>query len=134
MDEWTAGYGRTFGNRGFVRADYIHRNWAAFYSIRTTLETGKAVDPNGITFDQGVIENASNGLSRRYRAIQLQGNYKLMKAMSVGGNYTYSKLRGNVEGFMRAASKDKRVLDWLRLSPPWVRIPQLIWKPFRSSG
>ena len=98
MDEWTAGYGRTFGNRGFVRADYIHRNWAAFYSIRTTLETGKAVDPNGITFDQGVIENASNGLSRRYRAIQLQGNYKLMKAMSVGGNYTYSKLRGNVEG------------------------------------
>ncbi|PYQ47023.1 MAG: hypothetical protein DMF59_20000, partial [Acidobacteria bacterium] len=98
MDEWTAGYGRTFGNRGFVRADYIHRNWAAFYSIRTTLETGKAVDPNGITFDQGVVGNASSGLSRRYHALQFQGNYKVLKALSVGGNYTYSKLRGNVEG------------------------------------
>ena len=98
MDEWTAGYGVAFGSRGFVRADFIHRHWAAFYSIRTTLETGKAVDANGTTFDQGVIENASMGLSRRYHAIQFQGDYRLMKALSVGGNYTYSKLRGNVEG------------------------------------
>jgi outer membrane receptor for ferrienterochelin and colicin len=98
MDEWTAGYALTFGPRGYVRADYIHRDWAAFYSVRRTIATGKAVDPNGITFDQGVIENSDAGLSRRYQALQLQANYKVMKALGVGGNYTYSKLRGNVEG------------------------------------
>src|SRR5206468_9223634 len=63
-----------------------------------TIATGKAVDPNGITFDQGIIENRSNDLSRRYNALQLQGNYRAMKALTVGGNYTYAKLRGNVEG------------------------------------
>jgi hypothetical protein len=98
MDEVTAGYALTFGARGYVRADVIHRKWAAFYSIRRTIATGKAVDPNGITFDQGVIENSDAGLSRRYNAVQLQANYKLLKALGVGGNYTYSKLRGNVEG------------------------------------
>jgi len=98
MDEYTAGYALAFGGRGYVRADYIHRKWAEFYSVRRTIATGKAVDPNGITFDQGVIENRSEDLSRRYHAVQLQGNYRLLKALTVAGNYTYSKLRGNVEG------------------------------------
>jgi outer membrane receptor for ferrienterochelin and colicin len=98
MDEVTGGYGLTLGSRGYVRADYIHRKWAAFYSVRRTIATGKAVDPNGITFDQGVIENSSSNLSRRYNALQLQGNYRMLKALTFGGNYTYAKLRGNVEG------------------------------------
>ncbi len=98
MDEWTGGYALTFGGRGYVRADYIHRKWAEFYSIRRTIATGKSVDPNGNKFDQGVIENSDSGLSRRYNALQLQGNARLLKALTVGGNYTYSKLRGNVEG------------------------------------
>ncbi len=98
MDEWTAGYGLTFGSRGYVRADYIHRDWADFYSVRRTIATGKAVDPNGNKFDQGVIENRTNDLSRRYHALQLQGNSRLLKALTVGGNYTYATLRGNVEG------------------------------------
>ena len=98
MDEWTAGYGLSVGARGYVRADYIHRKWAAFYSILRTIATGKVTDPYGNTFDQGVIGNTSDDLSRRYQAIQIQGNYRLMKALTIGGNYTYSKLRGNVEG------------------------------------
>jgi hypothetical protein len=98
MDEWTAGYGMSIGSRGYVRADYVNRKWADFYSVRRTIATGKAVDPNGTTFDQGVIENQNDGLSRRYNAIQLQGNYRAFKALTIGGNYTYSHLRGNVEG------------------------------------
>jgi hypothetical protein len=98
MDEWTGGYSLTFGGNGFVRADYIHRNWAAFYSVRRTIATGKSTDPNGNKFDQGVIENSDDGLSRRYNALQLQATYRFLKAFTVGGNYTYSKLRGNVEG------------------------------------
>ena len=98
MDEITGGYGFALGGRGFVRADYIHRKWADFYSIRRTIATGKSVDPNGDSFDQGVIENATKGLSRRYQALQFQTQYRVKNAITVGGNYTYSKLRGNVEG------------------------------------
>lgn len=98
MDEVTGGYALTLDGKGFVRADYIHRKWAAFYSIRRTIATGKAVDPNGSTFDQGVIENSDDGLSRRYNALQLQAQYQVFKPLTIGGNYTYSKLRGNVEG------------------------------------
>jgi hypothetical protein len=98
MDEMTAGYAVTLGSRGFVRADYIHRKWAKFYSILRTTATGKAVDANGITFDQGLIENSDASLSRRYNALQLQGNVRLLNALTAGGNYTHSKLRGNVEG------------------------------------
>jgi hypothetical protein len=98
MDEYTVGYAHAFGSRGFVRADYIHRNWDDFYVIRRTLETGKAKDPNGTLFDQGVIENGAPGLSRNYRAIQMQASYRPWTPLTIGGNYTYSRLRGNVEG------------------------------------
>ena len=98
MDELRGGYAVTFGNAGFVRADYMTRKWAKFYVVHRTLQTGKAVDPNGDQFDQGVVENASTGLSRTYDALQLQANYRPLMKLSIGGNYTYAKLRGNVEG------------------------------------
>lgn len=98
MDEYTVGYSMQFSGRGYVRGDYVHRNWGDFYVIRRTLETGKARDPNNTLFDQGVIENGAPGLSRKYRAVQLQGSYQLWRPLSIGGNYTYSRLRGNVEG------------------------------------
>jgi hypothetical protein len=98
MDEWTAGYSMTLGTAGYIRGDFINRNWADFYVVRRTLETGTATDPNGTRFDQGVIENASSDLSRKYNAIQLQGSYRPFKDVTFGGNYTWSKLRGNVEG------------------------------------
>ena len=98
MDEWTIGYSLAFRDRGFVRADYIDREWGDFYAIRRTLDTGKVEDPTGLVVDQGVIENSRGGLERNYHAVQLQGSYKPWKRMTIGGNYTWSKLRGNVEG------------------------------------
>jgi hypothetical protein len=98
MDEFTLGYALTFGDQGYVRADYIDRTWDAFYALRRSLETGKAVDPDGDTVDQGVIENSRGGLSRDYQAVQLQASWRPMQRVNVGGNYTWSKLRGNVEG------------------------------------
>ncbi|HEX2059162.1 MAG TPA: TonB-dependent receptor, partial [Thermoanaerobaculia bacterium] len=98
MDEFTVGYSLTFGNRGFVRADYVDRTWDDFYAIRRTLETGKVTDPTGLTVDQGVIENSRGGLSRDYQAVQLQGSWMPWNRVNIGGNYTWSKLRGNVEG------------------------------------
>ncbi|HEX9162728.1 MAG TPA: TonB-dependent receptor [Thermoanaerobaculia bacterium] len=98
MDEMTAGYALNIGGRGYVRADYVHRKWAAFYVVTRTIATGQAPDPNGGFVDQGVIENADAGLSRRYQALQMQAQFRAFKALTLGGNYTYSKLRGNVEG------------------------------------
>jgi outer membrane receptor for ferrienterochelin and colicin len=98
MDEKTLGYSLTFGPSGYVRADLIDRKWAAFYVTTRTIQTGKAIGPQGSLFDQGVIENASSGLSRKYQGLQLQGSYRIAKPFSLGANYTYSKLRGNVEG------------------------------------
>jgi hypothetical protein len=73
MDEMTVGYSLTFGsNRGFVRADYVDRTWDDFYTLRPTLETGKATGPSGLLVDQGVIENSRGGLSREYQAVQLR--------------------------------------------------------------
>ncbi|HYI08083.1 MAG TPA: TonB-dependent receptor [Thermoanaerobaculia bacterium] len=98
MDEITVGYSLAFSDRGFLRADYIDRTWQDFYAIRRTLATGKATDPSGLTVDQGVIENSTGGLSREYQAVQLQGSYRPLKQLNIGGNYTWSKLRGNIDG------------------------------------
>ena len=98
MDEITIGYGLALNSGTYLRADYIDRNWGDFYAIRRTLETGKATDPTGLTVDQGVIENSEDGLERNYRAVQLQGSWRILERLGLGGNYTWSKLRGNVEG------------------------------------
>lgn len=98
MDEITVGYGLALSNRTYVRVDYIDRNWGDFYALRRTLETGKATDPSGLVVDQGVIENSESGLERDYRAFQLQGNYRPLDKLTIGGNYTWSELRGNIEG------------------------------------
>ncbi|MEO6259440.1 MAG: TonB-dependent receptor [Thermoanaerobaculia bacterium] len=98
MNEFTVGYSTALSARGFLRADYIHRVWKNFYTITRTLTTGISTDQYGNSYDQGVISNADQGLSRNYNALQLQGNYKLFGQVGLGGNYTYGRLRGNVEG------------------------------------
>jgi hypothetical protein len=98
MDEFSVGYSLALSKSGYLRLDYIDRTWGDFYAIRRTLATGKSVDPSGLKVDQGVIENSSSGLSRDYQAVQVQGSYRIHPRVNLGGNYTWSKLRGNVEG------------------------------------
>ena len=97
MDEVTLGYGVQLARSSYLRADLIHRSWADFYVTRRDLSTGKATTPTGANVDVGFIENSSGSLSRRYNAVQLQGQTKLVQRVTAGGNYTFSKLRGNVE-------------------------------------
>lgn len=98
MDEISVGYSVALAKSGYLRLDYIDRTWGDFYAIRRTLATGKATDPSGLKVDQGVIENSGEGLSREYQAVQVQGSYRIRPRINLGGNYTWSKLRGNVEG------------------------------------
>jgi hypothetical protein len=90
--EYTIGGGMQIGN-GFVRADYIDRDWRDFYVTTSTLNTGTVVI-NGNTVTRNLVTN-SNALSRTYKAVQSQFQYRVMNNFNVGGNYTYSKLRGN---------------------------------------
>jgi len=58
----------------------------------------KPIDPlAGLTFDRNLIEN-TNDFERNYRAIILQGDYKALTRLDIGGNWTHSKLRGNITG------------------------------------
>lgn len=100
MDEYSIGYGSQINPRAFFRADLIKRKWNDFYVLRKDLTTGKAAlpAPSTRTVDQGVIETGASDLERDYIGIQSQGNYRITDALTFGGNYTWSKLRGNVEG------------------------------------
>ena len=93
--EVTAGYGREVG-RGYVRADYIHRDWRDFYAGSVTTSTRRANTPLGIPVDLTLIRN-SNNISRRYRGVQLQARWSARR-FETGVHYTWSKLRGTDEG------------------------------------
>src|SRR5205085_10952777 len=79
MDEITLGYGVQITGNSFLRADVIHRSWGDFYVTRRELSTGQATTPTGAKVDVGFIENSSSGFSRRYNALQLQGQTNVVK-------------------------------------------------------
>jgi hypothetical protein len=90
--EYTVGGGMQIGN-GFVRADVIDRDWKDFYVNVRNASTGTVVI-NGAPADLTLIAN-SNDLKRNYKALELQGQYRLFANLQLGGNYTYSRLKGN---------------------------------------
>lgn len=100
MDEYSIGYGGRIMNRGYIRADLIHRKWNDFYVLRKDMTTGQVhlPAPSTASVDQGVIETANADLQRNYNGLQTQFSYRFTDRLNLGGNYTWSKLRGNVEG------------------------------------
>ena len=94
--EITAGYGAQIGRSGFVRADYVHRDWRDFYAASVTTATKKANTPLGIPVDLSLIRNSSN-LKRQYRGVQLQARWTPAR-FDFGTHYTWSTLRGNDDG------------------------------------
>ena len=94
--EVATGYALTMRN-GTVRADYIHRRWGSFYARRTTPDFEKVTTPDGVTTDRTIVENSDSDLQRRYSGVLLQGTYRFLRRLSLGGNYTWSRLTGNVE-------------------------------------
>lgn len=100
MDEYSVGYGTQIGPRAYFRADFIHRKWNDFYVLRRDLTTGKVKlpAPSTASVDQGVIETGGSDLERNYNGIQTQGQWRITDTLTFGGNYTWSKLRGNIEG------------------------------------
>jgi hypothetical protein len=96
--EYAGGVSRTFaGGRGTARFDYTFRSYHDFYSQRTDLTTGRVTDSSGTVFDVGLVEN-TDALKRRYQGGTFQTTYRLRSDLSVGGNYTLSRLWGNIDG------------------------------------
>ncbi|HEV7428498.1 MAG TPA: TonB-dependent receptor [Thermoanaerobaculia bacterium] len=97
MKEFTFGAGTQIG-KGFFRTDYINRKWQDFYANFNTLAIGTVTNPaTGTPSDLSLIGNSSVP-TRKYWGLQFQGQYQLPAGFGVGGNYTYSKLTGNIEG------------------------------------
>jgi outer membrane receptor protein involved in Fe transport len=96
--EMTLGAGFQIGTKGYFRGDLIHRNWKNFYATTHSLAYGNVLDPlAGRKLDLAVITN-SDQFQRKYDAAQFQASYALPWRINVGGNYTYSKLKGNING------------------------------------
>jgi hypothetical protein len=95
--EYALGYGHQIGSNGYVRADYINRSWHDFYVSFTDTTTGSGTAGNGSKVDITQIGNDDNGLARKYSGVQTQASYRFGK-LNLGGNYTWSTLKGNVEG------------------------------------
>jgi carboxypeptidase family protein/TonB-dependent receptor-like protein len=98
VSEYTFGVGGTLTNNAFLRADYQYRKYKDFYTTVTNQSTGHVFDPLvGADIDLSYLIN-SNDLRRTYNAIILQGGYKPLSRLTLGGNYTFSHLRGNIVG------------------------------------
>lgn len=96
VDEYTLGVGTQIG-KGFLRADFIHREWQDFYTTKANRTIGTVTASNGARADLSLVGN-SNDFERTYDAVEIQGQYRLLDRINVGANYTWSELTGNIIG------------------------------------
>ncbi|MGK2859205.1 MAG: TonB-dependent receptor [Thermoanaerobaculia bacterium] len=98
MDEYSIGFASQVGQSGYVRLDYIDREWNNYYGNFTDQSTGQVTEPNtGARTDLTLVRN-TDLLYRTYQGVSVQGQYRIGSRVSVGGNYTWSELKGNAEG------------------------------------
>ena len=98
VQETTIGGTTKLGTKGEVRLDYVHRTYADFYTNVINTGTGQSQpDPYGNVYDMTYLENSNAG-KREYNGIHVSGEYRLSDTLQLGGNYTWSTLKGNVGG------------------------------------
>lgn len=146
-DEITLGATKRLGNEGVVRVDLVHRESHDFYMDRGDLSTGTVNTPFG-RLDMFVVENDDELINREYNGLHSQFRYRLGEAWELGGNYTLSKLEGNVDGETAASGPVRSALlnypeykafaqhnpegalaaDQRHRARAW-----LVWRPFSTS-
>jgi hypothetical protein len=109
--------------RGFLRADYVARDWHHFYAARVDTTTGQTIGPVGNKLDVSWIINDDSGTVRTYRAIQLQGSWRY-RQVTAGGGYTWSTLRGNDD-------EDEGTMNGPRNLPLRLWYPEFLGYPQR---
>ena len=97
-DEWTIGASTHLGTRGEARIDYINRKFKDFYMSEINQTTGLSpADQYGNQYDLAWIVN-SNVDTREYNGVLLSASYRVHDRLTLGGNYTWSTLKGNIVG------------------------------------
>jgi hypothetical protein len=89
-DEYTIGYGHQFGSAGLVQLNYITRSSFDYYTVHLTTANRTA------TGDHISVDNNDGNAERKYPAVQMQTRWR-KRRFNAAANYTWSKLRGNVE-------------------------------------
>jgi hypothetical protein len=96
-DEATIGVSYRLGNRGVVRADYVHREYHDFYAS-SIVPNNTVSDPAAGTFDLAEYVNYDAGLERKYDALMARLDYRIGTRWNIGANYTWSETKGNIDG------------------------------------
>jgi outer membrane receptor for ferrienterochelin and colicin len=96
VDEYSLGVTARLGNRGLVRTDVVHREWANFYAARTDLSTGQVNTPNGLQ-DLTLVENNDDLYERVYDGLHSQFRFRASDRLDFGGTWTWSHTRGNFD-------------------------------------
>jgi outer membrane receptor protein involved in Fe transport len=98
-DEYTVGASFRLGNRGVVRADYVHREYGSFYASEITPGNPVEVpDSGGELIDDEVYINDDSIYSRKYDAVMARFDYRIGSRWNIGANYTWSEAWGNLDG------------------------------------
>ncbi len=102
-EEFSLGFSKQFAGKGIVRVTAIHRDFSDFYANRGNLSTGTVPNPSNPSarFDLQLIENDNSVFERTYNALQTQFQWRVIKNLNLGGNWTISRLEGNFDGETR---------------------------------
>jgi outer membrane receptor protein involved in Fe transport len=92
--DYSAGAGVALGARGFLRADFLHREYRDLYASRIDLSTGQSQSAFGTVHDLALVGN-SDTPERRYTAIHAQFSWRLGQSLQAAGSYAWSRLTSN---------------------------------------
>jgi hypothetical protein len=97
-DEYAFGVAGNIGSRGSFRADVIRRVYRDWYDLLQNTSTGQVTNPiNGAKLDLSLVVN-SNDYRREYTGLNTQFSYRIGDRLSLGGNWTWSHLIGDLVG------------------------------------
>lgn len=97
VDEISVGFAVRLGNRGVMRAEYVHRKYAEFYAGETVPNRWVESPLTG-PLDLTIYENEDDLLERKYDGLIARIQYRLGDRWSFGGNWTWSHAVGNWDG------------------------------------
>jgi hypothetical protein len=97
-NEYMVGLAHELGTKGAVRADFVYRKYFDFYGNYVDMGTGVVTDPRtNLKFNMTVVNNTSD-VTRDYKGLSVQFDYRLLKSLQLNGNWMLSWSRGSVEG------------------------------------
>jgi outer membrane receptor for ferrienterochelin and colicin len=94
--EYSIGLAHDIGHHGTWRIDYAYRKYRDLYGDFVDATTGRVTDQTGRPYDVDVLKNNPDA-KRTYKGVTGSVSYRL-PSVQVGGNYTLSWSRGNVDG------------------------------------